>query len=127
MKSGQGSTSLGRRDSKAAVEGRPGPRLPGRRMILVLTLLVSWIATFFQGNVGAAAEKACYESIRAALHDSGSVAFSDVTRSGGDPVWTVNATADVENSQGAATHIKYVCRTHHEPGSTDWNVDSLSR
>lgn len=96
-------------------------------MIFALTLLVSWIATFFQGNTGAAAEKACYETIRVALHDSGSIAFSDATRSGGDPVWTVNVTADVENSPGTATHIRYVCRTHREPGSTEWNVDSLSR
>ncbi|MEV8150428.1 hypothetical protein AB0O52_20075 [Arthrobacter sp. NPDC080073] len=93
----------------------------------MLILLVSWIATFFQDNVGAAAQKACYEAISAALHDSGSIAFSDVTRSGGDPEWTVNLTADVENPQGAATHLKYVCRTHREPGSTEWNVDSLSR
>lgn len=96
-------------------------------MILMLILLVAWIATFFQGHAGAAAERACYESIKSELRDYGSISFTDVTRSGGEPVWTVNVTADVESSQGAVTHIEYVCRTRQEPGSTDWHVESLSR
>jgi hypothetical protein len=96
-------------------------------MIFMLTLLLAWIATLFQGNSGAAAEKACYETIKSELRDYGSISFTDVTRSGGDPNWTINVAADMESSQGAATHVEYACRISHEPGSTDWLVETLSR
>ncbi len=127
MQPDHGPASVGERTRTAAAEGRGGPRLRGRRMIFMLILLLAWIATFFQGNTGAAAEKACYETIRAALHDSGSIAFSNVTRSGSDPVWTVNVTADAQSPQGAATHVEYACRISHERGSADWTVETLSR
>lgn len=96
-------------------------------MILMLILLVAWIATFFQGHTGAAAERACYESIKSELRDYGSISFTDVTRSGRDPIWTINVAADVESPQGAATHVEYACRISHERGSADWTVESLSR
>jgi hypothetical protein len=93
----------------------------------MLILLVAWIATFFQGNTGAAAERACHESIKSELRDYRSISFTDVTRSGRDPIWTINVTADVQSSQGAAKHVEYVCQTRREPGSTDWHVETLSR
>jgi hypothetical protein len=126
MQPDQGPASLertGRRD----VGDHSGPKLPGRRVVLMLILLVAWIATFFQGNTGVAAQRACYESIKSELRDYGSISFTDVTRSGRDPIWTINVTADVETSQGAETHIEYVCRTRREPGSTGWHVETLSR
>jgi hypothetical protein len=126
MQSDQGPASL-ERTGRRGVSGHSGPKLPGRRVTLMLILLVAWIATFFQGNTGAAAERACYESIKSELRDYGSISFTDVTRSGRDPIWTINMTANVQSSQGTAKHVEYVCRTRREPGSTDWHVESLSR
>lgn len=93
----------------------------------MLILLVAWIATFFQGNPGAAADRSCYERIQSELRQSGSISVADVTRSGGGLVWTINVAADVQSQQGAATRVEYACRTSHEPGSADWTVESLSR
>jgi hypothetical protein len=95
------------------------PQLPGRRVTLMLILLVAWIATFFQDNTGEAAERACYESIKSEVRDYGSISFTDVSRSGRDPIWTINVTADVQSPQGAAAHAEYACRVSHGRGSAD--------
>jgi hypothetical protein len=86
------------------------PKLRGRRAILMLILLVAWIATFFQGNPGAAADRSCYEHIQSELRQSGSISVTDVTRSGGGPVWAFNVAADGQSPQGAATGVEYACR-----------------